>query len=77
MRSPKVYTRRVNETAVRSLVKAISWRLTGTADTFILSWLITGEVTVASSIALSEVFTKVGLYWLHERVWNKVKLGKR
>jgi uncharacterized membrane protein len=61
----------------RSLAKAVSWRLTGTADTFLLSLIITGEVKIASTIALSEVFTKVGLYWLHERVWNKISLGRR
>jgi uncharacterized membrane protein len=66
----------MRETNFRSLAKAVSWRLTGTADTFILSWLITGEVKVASTIALSEVFTKVALYWVHERVWNKIQLGK-
>jgi uncharacterized membrane protein len=66
----------MRETNFRSLAKAVSWRLTGTADTFILSWLITGEVKVASTIALSEVFTKVALYWLHERVWDKIRLGK-
>jgi uncharacterized membrane protein len=64
------------ESNSRSLAKAISWRLTGTADTFIISWLITGEVLLASGIALTEVFTKVGLYWMHERVWNKIKWGK-
>jgi len=67
----------VSESNFRSLAKAVSWRLTGTADTFILSWLITGEVTLASAIALSEVFTKVALYWAHERVWNKISLGKQ
>jgi uncharacterized membrane protein len=67
----------VRETNFRSLAKAVSWRLTGTADTFLLSWLITGEIKVASTIALSEVFTKVGLYWAHERLWNKISLGKQ
>jgi uncharacterized membrane protein len=67
----------MRESNFRSLAKAVSWRLTGTADTFILSWLITGEVKLASTIALSEVFTKVALYWVHERVWNKIALGKR
>ena len=66
----------MRESNFRSLAKAVSWRLTGTADTFILSWIITGEVKLASAIALSEVFTKVVLYWAHERVWNRIQLGK-
>lgn len=60
----------------RSLAKAISWRITGTADTFVISWIITGEWALASGIALTEVITKIGLYWLHERVWNRVAWGR-
>lgn len=64
------------DAGIRSLAKAISWRMTGTIDTFIVSWIITGTLTLASGIALTEIFTKVGLFWLHERIWNKVKWGK-
>lgn len=60
----------------RSIAKAISWRVTGTADTFIISWLITGELMIAGGIATTEVVTKIVLYWLHERAWNRVKWGK-
>lgn len=60
----------------RSLVKAISWRITGTADTFLISWLITGEALLASGIALTEVITKIFLYWAHERVWNRISWGR-
>jgi adenylylsulfate kinase len=61
---------------LRSIVKAISWRAVGTLDTFVLSWLITGEVKLAVAIGGTEVFTKMFLYWAHERVWNKIKFGK-
>jgi uncharacterized membrane protein len=64
------------ETAKRSLIKAISWRMTGTADTFIISWIITGHLALASGIAFTEIITKIFLYWCHERVWNKIKWGK-
>lgn len=61
----------------RSLAKAISWRMTGTIDTFIVSWFITGTLTLATGIALTEIFTKVGLFWLHERLWNKIQWGRK
>lgn len=61
----------------RSLIKAITWRLTGTLDTMIISFLITGKLKWAISIGLVEVFTKMILYYLHERAWNKIKLGKK
>lgn len=66
----------LSDTNKRSLVKAVSWRLTGTADTFIISWLITGQAIVAGGIALTEVATKIILFWAHERVWNKIQWGK-
>jgi len=66
----------LNDTNTRSLAKAISWRLTGTIDTFIISWLITGELLLASGIALTEIITKIFLFWLHERVWNKIQWGR-
>ena len=67
----------MSDTAVRSLAKAISWRVTGTIDTFLISWLITGHVLLATGIAFTEIMTKVFLFWLHERVWNKIDWGKR
>jgi uncharacterized membrane protein len=60
----------------RSLAKAVSWRATGTLDTFLISWLITGELALAGGIALTEVVTKIFLFWAHERVWNKIKWGR-
>lgn len=61
---------------IRSLVKAISWRVTGTIDTIVLSWLFTGNIGTALSIGLTEVMTKMFLYYVHERVWNRVSLGR-
>jgi uncharacterized membrane protein len=58
------------------LVKALSWRATGTIDTFIIAFLVTGELGLASTIAVIEIATKISLYWLHERVWNKIMWGK-
>jgi len=62
---------------VRSLAKAISWRVTGTLDTMVISFLITGRVKLALSIGFVELFTKIGLYYLHERAWNRIALGKK
>ncbi|WP_430813571.1 DUF2061 domain-containing protein [Carboxylicivirga sp. RSCT41] len=60
----------------RSIIKTISWRVTGTIDTFLVSYLVTGKVGIAASISIVEVFTKLLLYYLHERVWNRIKIGK-
>ncbi len=60
----------------RSLAKAISWRITGSIDTFVLSFIITGSFKFASSIAVTEIVTKIVLYYLHERAWSAVPWGK-
>jgi uncharacterized membrane protein len=64
------------EKSYRSFVKAVSWRMTGTIDTIIISFLITGRVKWAFSIGGIEVFTKIALYYVHERVWNKISFGR-
>jgi uncharacterized membrane protein len=58
------------------MIKAISWRLTGTVDTFIISFLVTGKFKYAISISFFEVFTKITLYYLHERFWNRIETGR-
>mgnify|MGYP000978794890 CR=1 FL=1 len=60
----------------RSVAKAVSWRVTGTVDTIVISWIITGHFTVAISIGFVEVFTKMFLYYFHERIWNRIKAGR-
>jgi len=74
--SPQTRTATSLETHSRSLVKAISWRATGTLDTIIVSCLITGHLKTALSIGCVEVFTKMCLYYLHERAWNRIAFGK-
>ena len=64
------------ENIKRSLAKTISWRVIGTIDTILISWLITGTLTLAFSIGLIELVSKMLLYYYHERVWNKIKWGK-
>ena len=61
---------------LRSLVKAVSWRLVGSLDTFILSLLVTGSAKYAVSIATAEALTKIALYYVHERVWRLVSWGR-
>jgi len=57
-----------------SAAKAVSWRMVGTIDTFIISFIITGKGEIAFSIASVEVISKVVLYYLHERVWERVRI---
>jgi uncharacterized membrane protein len=62
---------------IKSIMKSISWRIVGTIDTMVISYFITGKVTIALSIGSVEVLTKTVLYYFHERLWahiHKIKL---
>jgi uncharacterized membrane protein len=61
----------------RSLLKSLSWRTMASIDTFVISFIITHRLTVAGSIAATEIFTKILLYYLHERIWAVVPYGFR
>lgn len=72
----QVSTGQPRETRLRSIAKAVSWRVVGSLDTLLLSYLFTGNVLVASSIASTETVTKTVLYYLHERGWGSISLGR-
>ncbi|GAA4268028.1 DUF2061 domain-containing protein [Hyunsoonleella aestuarii] len=55
----------------RHIAKAITWRIVGTIDTILLSWLISGNPFVGLQIGALEVITKLLLYYIHERIWFK------
>ncbi len=60
----------------RSLIKAVSWRLVGSIDTFVISFFVTGHVVAAASIASVESVTKIILFYLHERAWHAIPWGR-
>ncbi|QCW98973.1 DUF2061 domain-containing protein [Aggregatimonas sangjinii] len=67
---------RSSEKPIRSVAKAVSWRVIGTMDTLVISFILTGEVVLAASIASIDFVTKMFLYFFHERIWNKISWGK-
>lgn len=68
---------KLSDSPSRSIVKSISWRILGTIDTMLISWMITSEFSVAFSIGSVELVTKMILYFFHERIWNNIKWGKK
>ena len=64
------------DTHARSIAKAVSWRATGSLDTFVLAALITGNPKLAGGVALAEILTKTALYYAHERAWALVPWGR-
>jgi uncharacterized membrane protein len=68
---------RVRDSHPRSIAKAVSWRITGSIDTFALSYVFTGSAKLAGSIAGAEMATKMVLYYVHERAWSAVRWNQR
>ena len=67
---------RAPEAHSRSLLKAVSWRILGSIDTFVISYFVTGRLVFAASIASVETFTKICLYYFHEQAWARVPWGR-
>lgn len=65
-----------SESPKRSIAKSLSWRTIGTLDTIIISWIVTGTLSLAFSIGFIELITKMVLYFFHERIWNTINWGK-
>ncbi|MEA2257501.1 MAG: hypothetical protein QOJ51_326 [Acidobacteriaceae bacterium] len=68
---------RTRDSHPRSIAKAISWRIAGSLDTFVLSFIFTRSLQLAGSIALAEMFTKMALYYFHERIWAAIRWQQR
>ena len=64
------------ESRVRSIMKTFSWRFLATVITFVVAWIFTGRVTVAAEIGVADTLIKLGVYYSHERFWNRVKFGQ-
>lgn len=64
------------ESHVRSIIKGISWRVIGTVTTILVAYILTGDTASALKIGGIEVFTKLLLFYLHERAWQLVPRGK-
>ncbi len=60
----------------RSIMKAVTWRAGGTFVTILTAWLLTGKPTLSISIGLLDSVVKVGAFYVHERVWNRLDFGR-
>jgi adenylylsulfate kinase len=64
------------ETRLRSATKAITWRVVGTAVTAVVTFLATHRAILSVAVGATDFVLKIGLFWLHERAWNRVAFGK-
>lgn len=62
---------------VRHFVKSISYRIYSSCITFGISFFATGDAKIGLSIGVLDFFVKIGSYYIHERVWYRIKFGLR
>ena len=60
----------------RTLVKTMTWRVTASLTTFLIAWILTGDLLIGVSIGSIEAITKIFLYYYHERIWNNINWAK-
>lgn len=65
------------EAHLRSIVKAVMWRVLATVTTMVIAFFVTGQMKFALSIGAIEAVFKIGLFYLHERLWAFSSFGKR
>ena len=61
----------------RSIAKAVSYRILGSLSTGAIVFFLSGDLKVSAGVGLLDVFVKMGLYYLHERIWNHVSFGRQ
>ena len=57
----------------RSIIKTFSWRVIATTDTILIAWLVVGDMSMAVTVGGIEFFTKILIYYAHERFWARIK----
>ena len=63
----------MNDSYTRSLVKTITWRITGSSATFGIAYAMTGDIAVSGIIGITQSIVNTVLYYIHERVWNRIQ----
>lgn len=65
------------ETNKRSIVKGITWRVIATTTTILIVYFFFDRLDLAIAAGAIETVLKIGLFWIHERTWFKVRWGRK
>jgi uncharacterized membrane protein len=60
----------------RSIAKSISWRILAGIITACVALYMTGQLGFAAKIGLVDTTVKLLIYFVHERIWNKINYGR-
>jgi adenylylsulfate kinase len=65
-----------SESHSRSIAKAITWRVLGSIATTLIVFVFTRRLIASLAVGGVEFLSKIGLFWLHERIWDRIPLGR-
>jgi len=66
----------LSDTNTRSITKAVSYRIFGSFVTFLITFIFTGNMITSTAVGLADLLVKTYLFYLHERVWDRIAWGK-
>ncbi len=61
----------------RSVAKAVSYRIFGSLSTGFIFFFLTGDWKLSAGAGVADSVVKLGLYFLHERMWNHINFGRQ
>ncbi len=64
------------ESSGRSIAKAVSYRVLGSACTMVIFYIVSGDIKMSLGAGALDTIAKIGMYFLHERMWNHINFGR-
>ncbi len=64
------------ESAARSMAKSLSWRAVALVITLVVTYSVTGSLSLAAAVGVTDTIIKLGTYYAHERAWNRIAFGQ-
>ena len=61
------------ESHLRSIYKAISWRIVASMATFSLAIILGIQTDIAIELGIIDFVIKIFIYYIHERIWTNKK----
>jgi adenylylsulfate kinase len=66
-----------SESHYRSIVKAVSYRILGSASTALIFYVLTGKGSLSLGAGALDMVLKIGVYFVHERIWDRINFGRQ
>ena len=61
----------------RAFTKSVTYRLFGTGLATLAAWFLSHDLRVSLGVCTIDAVGKIVLYYIHERIWNRIPWGRR